>query len=84
MGWMNGLQFLAGTIMGFVLSITMSRPALEPTQPPNQQVLGAFTPGVKWPGHEADHSLLSGAKVKNIWSYTSTPQYTFMVYLIKQ
>jgi hypothetical protein len=32
---------------------------------------GSF-PGVKWPGHEADHSPPSSAKVKNVWSYTST------------
>jgi hypothetical protein len=33
---------------------------------------GSF-PGVEWPGHEADHSPPSSAKVKNAWSYTSTP-----------
>jgi hypothetical protein len=30
-------------------------------------------PGVKRPGHEANHSSPSSAKVKNEWSYTSTP-----------
>jgi len=30
-------------------------------------------PGVKWQGHEANHSPPSGAEVKNEWSYTSTP-----------
>jgi hypothetical protein len=30
-------------------------------------------PGVKRPGREADHSSPSSAKVKNAWSYTSTP-----------
>jgi hypothetical protein len=34
---------------------------------------------VKWPGREADHSPPSSAEVKNAWSYTSTPQYAFMV-----
>jgi hypothetical protein len=33
---------------------------------------GALTPGVKWPGHEVDHLLPPSAKVKNVWSYTST------------
>jgi hypothetical protein len=28
---------------------------------------------VKWPGHEADHTLPSSAKVNNEWSYTSIP-----------
>jgi hypothetical protein len=28
---------------------------------------------------EADHSPPSSVKVKNVWSYTSTPQYVFMV-----
>jgi len=27
---------------------------------------------------EADHSPPSSAQVKNVWSYTSTPQYAFM------
>jgi hypothetical protein len=36
-------------------------------------------------GHEADCSPPSIAKVKNAWSYTSTPQYIIMVsFLIKQ
>jgi len=32
-----------------------------------------FTPEVKQPGHEVDHSPPSNAKVKNVWSYTSAP-----------
>jgi len=43
-----------------------------------QWVSGALSLGVKLPGHEADHSPPSGAKVKNSWSYTSTPRYAFM------
>jgi hypothetical protein len=34
--------------------------------------------GVKRPGREADHSFPSSAKVKNMWSYTSPPQYASM------
>jgi len=34
---------------------------------------GALTPGSKRPGREADHSLPSSAKVKNVWSYTAIP-----------
>jgi len=37
-----------------------------------------FTPHIKQPGHEADHSPQSSAEVKNAGSYTSTPQYVFM------
>jgi hypothetical protein len=35
---------------------------------------------VKQPGREADHSPPTSAEVKNAWSYTSTPQYTFMAW----
>jgi hypothetical protein len=60
--------------MGIFLFTTAYRPALEPTQPPIQCVPGNFTPWVKRPGREADHLSPSSAKVKNEWSYTSTPQ----------
>jgi hypothetical protein len=37
----------------------------------------AYTRGlsleIKWPEHEADHSPSPNTKVKNAWSYTSTP-----------
>jgi len=39
-----------------------------PTQPPIQWLPVAFYLGIKWWGHEADHSAL----VKNAYSYTST------------
>jgi hypothetical protein len=41
---------------------------------------GALSLGVKWPGHEADHSPPTSAEVKNALSSTSTPQYAFMVW----
>jgi hypothetical protein len=50
---------------------------LGPTQPHIQWALGALTPGVKEPGCEADHTPSSSAKVKNVLSYTSTPQIHF-------
>jgi hypothetical protein len=34
----------------------------------------------KRPGHEADHSPPSSAEVKNVRSYTFTPQYPFMAW----
>jgi hypothetical protein len=40
--------------LGFFLPTTTSRQARGPTQPPVQWA-GVLTPGVKRPGHEADH-----------------------------
>jgi len=60
--------------MGFFLLNTASRLALGPMKLPVQWVSGALSLGVKWPGREADHSPPSSAKVKDVWSYTSTPQ----------
>jgi hypothetical protein len=42
---------------------------------------GSFL-GVKRPGREADHSPPSSAEVKNAWSYTFSPQYTFMAWCL--
>jgi hypothetical protein len=39
---------------------------------------GSSFPRVKQPGPEADHSPPASSEVKNVWIYTSTPQYTFM------
>jgi hypothetical protein len=47
------------------LFFTTFRPALRPTQSSIQWVPGAHSPGIKWPGEEADHSPPSSAKVKN-------------------
>jgi hypothetical protein len=38
-----------------------------------QWVVRLLSLGVKRPGREADHSHPSGAEIKNVWSYTSTP-----------
>jgi hypothetical protein len=59
--------------LGIFFPTSASRPALGPTQPPMQWVPGALSLGVKRPGREADHSHPFSAKVKNAWSYTSTP-----------
>jgi hypothetical protein len=55
------------------LSTTASRPALGPTQSSIQWVPASFSPGVKRPDREADHSPASSADVKNTRSYTSIP-----------
>jgi hypothetical protein len=59
--------------LGSFLSITASRPARGPTQPPNQWLSGALYLGLKQPESEADYSPPSIAEFKNDWSYTSTP-----------
>jgi hypothetical protein len=66
--------------LGIFLFITVSRTALGYTQPPIQWVTGVLSLGVKRPGREGDHSPPSSAEVKNAWSYTPTPQYTFMAW----
>jgi hypothetical protein len=48
------------------------------SQLPTQRVPGHLSPGIKRPGHEADHSPPFSADVKNAWSYTSIHQYDFM------
>jgi hypothetical protein len=35
--------------------------------------IGVFSPGIKRSGREADQSLPPSSKVKNAWTYTSTP-----------
>jgi hypothetical protein len=52
---------------------TVSRTTLGPTQSPIQWVPGALSLGVKRPGREADYSPPSIVKIKDAWSYTSTP-----------
>jgi hypothetical protein len=47
-----------------------------------QWVTGTISLGVKRQGREADHSPQSSAEVKNVWSYTSAPQYTFMAWCL--
>jgi hypothetical protein len=65
--------------LGICLFITVSRPALRPTQSPRQWVARTLSVVVKRPGREADHSPPSTAEV-NAWSYTSTLPYAFMAW----
>jgi hypothetical protein len=69
--WVLGFNSWQG--LGIILFNAVSRTALGPTQPLIQWVPEALSLGVKRPGREADHSPPSSAKVKNAWSYTSTP-----------
>jgi hypothetical protein len=45
---------------------------------------GALSPGIKWPGCEADSSPSSSAKVKKTWFFTSTPPYVFMAWCLME
>jgi hypothetical protein len=79
MGWMiEGSNPRQG--LGIFLFTTVSRPSMEPTQPPIRWVPGVLSLGGKRPEREADHSPPSSTEVKNLWSYTFTLQYTFMVW----
>jgi hypothetical protein len=51
-------------VLGIFLFTTVSRTALEPTQPPIQWVPGALCMAVEQLEYEADHSPPSSAKVK--------------------
>jgi hypothetical protein len=51
---------------------------LRPTQFSIQWVPGAFSPGIKRPGREVDHSPPTSAEVKKMCFYTSSPPYVFM------
>jgi len=57
-GWTSGIE-------SGILFTNMSRLALELTQPPIQWVLGSFPRG-RVAGGEADYTLPSCAKVKNV------------------
>jgi hypothetical protein len=62
-----------GRVKNFLFS-TSSITALGSTQPPIQCVPGALSPGIKRPGHEADHSPPTSAEVKkNVNLYIHSP-----------
>jgi hypothetical protein len=83
MGWMIiVLRFDSWQGLGIFPFTTMSRLALGPTQPPVQCVPGVLSLEENRPGCEADHSPPSSVEVKNAWSYTSTPQYVFMLWCL--
>jgi hypothetical protein len=55
-----------------------SRLVLWPTIPPIQWILEALPPGIKWLGHEDDHSPPFSAEIKNARSYTFPPLCIFI------
>jgi len=62
---MTRVQVPAGTVVGFLLFATTSRPALELTQPLNLWVVEDLSPGAKWPDRESDHSLPPSVEFRN-------------------
>ena len=64
----------------FLFSKT-SRPALGLTSPPIEWAPGALPAGLNWLGRQADHSPPSNTDVKNEWSNTTTPVYTYMMFI---
>jgi len=71
-----------GRCKDFLLFTTASRPVLGPTQPPIEWIPGCLSLGVKRPGHEADYTPPSSAKVKSVWHCSSTLPFIFMVWCL--
>jgi len=64
---------------GIFLFATTSRPPLVHSAFLSNGYRSSF-PRIERPGCEADHSPSSSAKVKNVWSYSSTAPFIFMAY----
>jgi len=60
----------------------MSGPALWPTQPNLQWVLGLLTQGVKQPAYEADHSLSFSARLRIHDAITPALQFVSMTWCL--
>jgi hypothetical protein len=70
--WAGRLGFDSQGGLGIFPSDTTSRPALRPTQPPIQWVLGSLSLGAKRPSVKLTIHLHLVPRLKNVWSYTST------------
>jgi len=76
--WLSCGQNDKGITVRFLALPSTPIPALYgPLPPPVHLVLR-----VKWLGHEANHSYLSSARVKNVWSCTSTSHYTLIMWCL--
>jgi hypothetical protein len=82
-GWMiDVLGFDSRRELGIFLYTTASRTALVPTQPPILLVRGGSFPAVKPEGVKLTTHLHLVPRSKNLWIYTSSPQYVFMVWCL--
>jgi hypothetical protein len=81
--WLDYWGLIFGGEKDLFVFATVSTPAQA--YPSSYSVgSGCSFPRRKQPGHEADHSSSCIAKVKNVWLYTFTPPFVFMVwYLVK-
>jgi hypothetical protein len=77
----RGRNSSPGRVKNFLFS-TSSIPALRFTQLPIQWVRGLFSPGIKQPESEADHSPPASAEVKKMGIYTSTSPHFFMAWCL--
>jgi hypothetical protein len=75
---MGVLGFDSRRGLGIFPFTTVSRTALEPTQPPIQWAPGALSLEVKRPEREADHSPPSSAESRMRGAIPPLPQYIFM------
>jgi hypothetical protein len=67
----NVIRFLAGSgDFSFCISFTS---VMEPTEPLFEWFPMELPPEIWRQEREADHPFPHNAKVKNVWSYTSTP-----------
>jgi hypothetical protein len=73
----EGSNSSPGGVKNFLFSKS-SRQALGFTQPPKRWVPGAYSPGVKRPGRDADHSPPASAEVKKMWIHIAIPPYAFL------
>jgi hypothetical protein len=76
-GWARGRSSSPSRVKNFLFSM-LSRLAPRSTQPCIQWAPEAFSPGVKKPGSEADHSPPGSAEVNKMLIYTFVPPYAFM------
>jgi len=72
---MTGVRFPAGAKISFIRNRVQTGHGAHPASFPVG--IGVFSPEVKRPRREVDHSPPSSVEVNNTWSYTSTPQYVF-------
>jgi len=71
---------IAGRGRDILLFATASRPALGSPSPLPHRYRGTFSSGVKRLVCEVDHAPPSSARIKDAWSYTSTPPSFFMMW----